>query len=40
MIRYDERGHGLSDGVIYYSLQARVGDLEAVADDAGFERFA
>jgi pimeloyl-ACP methyl ester carboxylesterase/DNA-binding CsgD family transcriptional regulator len=41
VIRYDERGHGLSDrGVTDHSLQARVGDLEAVADDAGFERFA
>jgi pimeloyl-ACP methyl ester carboxylesterase/DNA-binding CsgD family transcriptional regulator len=40
VIRYDERGHGLSDrGVTDHSLQARVGDLEAVADDAGFERF-
>jgi pimeloyl-ACP methyl ester carboxylesterase/DNA-binding CsgD family transcriptional regulator len=41
VIRYDERGHGLSDrGVTDHSLQARVADLEAVADDAGFERFA
>ena len=41
VIRYDERGHGLSDrGVKDHSLQARVADLEAVADDAGFERFA
>ena len=41
MIRYDERGHGLSDrGVTDHSLEARVADLEAVADDAGFERFA
>ena len=41
VIRYDERGHGLSDrGVIDHGLEARVGDLEAVADDAGFERFA
>ncbi|WP_292678308.1 alpha/beta fold hydrolase [Nocardioides sp.] len=41
VIRYDERGHGLSDwDVEDHSLEARVGDLEAVADDAGFERFA
>jgi pimeloyl-ACP methyl ester carboxylesterase/DNA-binding CsgD family transcriptional regulator len=41
VIRYDERGHGLSDrGVTDHSLEARTADLEAVADDAGFERFA
>ena len=41
VIRYDERGHGLSDrGVTDHSLPARVADLEAVADDAGFDRFA
>ena len=41
VVRYDERGHGLSDrGVTDHSLEARVGDLEAVADDAGLERFA
>jgi pimeloyl-ACP methyl ester carboxylesterase/DNA-binding CsgD family transcriptional regulator len=41
VIRYDERGHGLSDrGVKDHSLQARVADLEAVADDAGLDRFA
>ena len=41
VIRYDERGHGLSDrGVTDHSLEARVGDLEAVADDAGLDRFA
>ena len=41
VIRYDERGHGLSDrNVTDHSLQARVADLEAVADDAGFDRFA
>jgi pimeloyl-ACP methyl ester carboxylesterase/DNA-binding CsgD family transcriptional regulator len=41
IIRYDERGYGLSDwDVTDFSLEARVGDLEAVADDAGFERFA
>ena len=41
VIRYDERRHGLSDWEIEdYSLEARVGDLEAVANDAGFDRFA
>src|SRR5918998_902266 len=41
VIRYDERGHGLSDrGVTDHSLEARVADLEAVADAAGLERFA
>ena len=41
VVRYDERGHGLSDWEVDdHSLEARVGDLEAVADDAGFDRFA
>ena len=41
VIRYDERGHGLSDrGVTDHSLEARTADLEAVADDAGLDRFA
>ena len=41
VIRYDERGHGLSDrGVVDHSLEARVADLEAVANDAGLDRFA
>jgi pimeloyl-ACP methyl ester carboxylesterase/DNA-binding CsgD family transcriptional regulator len=41
VIRYDERGHGLSDrGTTDHSLEARVGDLEAVADHAGLDRFA
>jgi pimeloyl-ACP methyl ester carboxylesterase/DNA-binding CsgD family transcriptional regulator len=41
VIRYDERGHGLSDwGVEDHSLEARVGDLEAVVEDAGVDRFA
>src|SRR4051794_1486462 len=41
VIRFDERGHGLSDwDVTDHSLQARIGDLEAVADAAGFPRFA
>jgi pimeloyl-ACP methyl ester carboxylesterase/DNA-binding CsgD family transcriptional regulator len=41
VIRYDERGHGLSDrGVTDHGLDARVGDLEAVVADAGLDRFA
>jgi pimeloyl-ACP methyl ester carboxylesterase/DNA-binding CsgD family transcriptional regulator len=41
VIRYDERGHGLSDwDVEDHSLEARIGDLEAVADHAGLDRFA
>jgi pimeloyl-ACP methyl ester carboxylesterase/DNA-binding CsgD family transcriptional regulator len=41
IVRYDERGYGLSDwDVTDHSLEARIGDLEAVADDCGFERFA
>jgi pimeloyl-ACP methyl ester carboxylesterase/DNA-binding CsgD family transcriptional regulator len=41
VIRFDERGHGLSDwDVTDHSLEARLGDLEAVADAAGFLRFA
>lgn len=41
VIRYDERGHGLSDwGVEDHSLDARVGDLDAVIEDAGLDRFA
>ncbi len=41
VVRYDERGHGLSDrGVTDHGLEARVADLEAVADEAGFEQFA
>jgi pimeloyl-ACP methyl ester carboxylesterase/DNA-binding CsgD family transcriptional regulator len=41
VIRFDERGHGLSDwDVTDHSLQARIGDLEAVADAAGYPRFA
>ncbi|MGI3783262.1 MAG: alpha/beta fold hydrolase [Janthinobacterium lividum] len=41
VVRFDERGHGLSDrGVTDHSLGARLADLEAVADDAGLERFA
>ena len=41
VIRYDERGHGLSDWeVTDHRLAARVGDLEAVVADAGLDRFA
>jgi pimeloyl-ACP methyl ester carboxylesterase/DNA-binding CsgD family transcriptional regulator len=41
VVRFDERGHGLSDwDVTDHSLEARVGDLEAVVDAAGVDRFA
>ena len=41
MIRYDERGNGMSDwDVTDFGLEPRVADLEAVADAAGLERFA
>jgi pimeloyl-ACP methyl ester carboxylesterase/DNA-binding CsgD family transcriptional regulator len=41
VVRYDERGFGMSDwGVDDFSLEARLGDLEAVLDAAGLERFA
>jgi pimeloyl-ACP methyl ester carboxylesterase/DNA-binding CsgD family transcriptional regulator len=41
VIRYDERGHGLSDwDVEDFSLEARISDLEAVVDAAGLARFA
>lgn len=41
VIRYDERGHGLSDRDIDdHRLEARVDDLVAVAEAAGYERFA
>ena len=40
-LRYDERGCGLSDRDVQdFSLDTRVGDLEAVIDAAGFERCA
>jgi pimeloyl-ACP methyl ester carboxylesterase/DNA-binding CsgD family transcriptional regulator len=40
VIRFDERGHGLSDrGVTDHGLGARLGDLEAVVDDAGLDTF-
>jgi pimeloyl-ACP methyl ester carboxylesterase/DNA-binding CsgD family transcriptional regulator len=41
IIRYDERGHGLSDwDATDHSLGARVSDLEAVIAHAGLDRFA
>ncbi len=41
VIRFDERGHGLSDrDVTDHSLEMRLADLEAVADHAGLDRFA
>lgn len=41
VVRYDERGFGLSDwDVEDLSLEARVGDLESVAEAAGLEHFA
>ena len=41
VVRYDERGHGLSDrDVTDFSLEARLGDLEAVVEDSGVEDFA
>jgi len=41
LLRYDERGCGLSDrDVEDFSLETRVADLEAVIDAAGFESFA
>jgi pimeloyl-ACP methyl ester carboxylesterase/DNA-binding CsgD family transcriptional regulator len=41
IVRYDERGYGLSDwDVDDFGLEARIGDLAAVADHAGFDRFA
>jgi pimeloyl-ACP methyl ester carboxylesterase/DNA-binding CsgD family transcriptional regulator len=41
VVRYDNRGCGLSErDARDYSLEAHVGDLEAVADAAGLERFA
>jgi pimeloyl-ACP methyl ester carboxylesterase/DNA-binding CsgD family transcriptional regulator len=41
VLRYDERGCGLSDRDVQdVSLETRVGDLEAVIDAAGFDDFA
>jgi len=41
LVRYDMRGHGLSDrDVADFSLEAHVTDLEAVVDRLGLQRFA
>ncbi len=41
LVRYDERGTGLSDReVADMSFEAMVGDLETVVDELGLERFA
>jgi pimeloyl-ACP methyl ester carboxylesterase/DNA-binding CsgD family transcriptional regulator len=41
VVRYDERGCGLSDAEVGdLSLESWVGDLEAVVDAAGLDRFA
>lgn len=41
LVRYDQRGNGLSEwNVTDFSLEARVGDLEAVIDAARLERVA
>jgi pimeloyl-ACP methyl ester carboxylesterase len=41
LVRYDQRGNGLSDLTVEdFSLDACVGDLEAVIDAVGLERFA
>ena len=41
VVRYDERGFGLSDWAVDdFSLGARLADLEAIVAAAGFERFA
>src|SRR4051812_40373127 len=40
MVRYDERGFGLSDwDVTDFSLEARLADLEVILDRAGHQRF-
>lgn len=41
LIRYDLRGHGLSDWAVNdFSLEAQLSDLEAVIESEGLERFA
>ncbi len=41
VVRYDERGYGLSDWEPEdFSLEARLGDLETVAAAAGFDRYS
>ena len=39
LVRYDQRGNGLSDWNTTFSFAAYVADLEAVVDAAGVERF-
>jgi pimeloyl-ACP methyl ester carboxylesterase/DNA-binding CsgD family transcriptional regulator len=39
VVRYDERGCGLSDRHVDFSLEASVSDLESVVDAAGLDRF-
>jgi pimeloyl-ACP methyl ester carboxylesterase/DNA-binding winged helix-turn-helix (wHTH) protein len=39
LIRYDERGYGLSDWTTDFTLEEWVEDLDAVADAAGLDRF-
>ena len=39
LVRYDERGFGMSDwNVTDFTLEARLGDLEAIVDALGYER--
>ncbi|HEY7596728.1 MAG TPA: alpha/beta fold hydrolase [Actinophytocola sp.] len=41
VVRYDERGYGLSDWEVEnFGLEAQIADIEAVVDDAGLDRFA
>src|SRR3954470_9548432 len=41
IIRYDERGFGMSDwDVEDFSIDARLADLEAIVEAAGYARFA
>jgi pimeloyl-ACP methyl ester carboxylesterase/DNA-binding CsgD family transcriptional regulator len=41
VVRYDERGFGMSDwNVSDFSFESRLGDLEALVDALGFDRFA
>ncbi|MEO3861014.1 alpha/beta hydrolase [Acrocarpospora sp. B8E8] len=39
LIRYDERGYGLSDWTMGFTLEEWIEDLDAVADAAGLDRF-
>ena len=41
VIRYDERGFGMSDWKVDdFSIEARLGDLEAILAETGYEQFA